>query len=77
MRPPTVSANFGPLSEVSPDPEVAAKPWSPEHFADAVERLLASVARRTLATGTEFMWAATAAVLVGAYRATLGLPSRS
>ncbi len=80
---PTVMVGFGPLSEISPDAEGLAESWSPSHFADAIERLVvspearAAAVRQTLAAGTEFTWSATAAVLVAAYRATLGLPARS
>ena len=74
---PTVSVNFGPLTEVHRDPQVTAASWSASDLADAISQLLdnpdatAAAIDSTLQAGTAFTWDLAAEKLVHLYRRAL------
>ena len=79
---PAVAVDFDPLREVNAGLPVTASSWNPTDLAAATAALLAddALAGRqvdvTLANGSAYTWARTAAELVVAYRTLLDMPAR-
>ena len=77
---PTVFVPFGPLSEIAGDLPMEARDWSPESFADQIEKLLADPALgeaqvlRLREASARSTWGHTASRLCDVFRSVLSKP---